>query len=156
MADACDHDQLAQTAPEHLGVVIVDHGSRRDESNRMLEQFVERFARDSGYRIVEPAHMELAEPTIANAFDRCVARGATVVVVCPYFLLPGRHWDQDIPALAADAAARHHGIRFRVTEPIGLHPLMQQIVTSRIDECLSGKSDSTGRRTGESEADQSS
>jgi len=28
------------------------------------------------------------------AFDRCVARGATTVVVSPYFLSPGRHWAQ--------------------------------------------------------------
>ena len=26
------------------------------------------------YPIVEPAHMELAEPSIGTAFDRCVAR----------------------------------------------------------------------------------
>ena len=37
--------------------------------------------------IVEPAHMELAEPSIATAFARCVERGATTVVVFPYFLL---------------------------------------------------------------------
>ena len=88
------------------GVIIVDHGSRRDESNRMLEQvaalFAERFARR--YGVVEPAHMELAEPSIATAFDRCVALGARRVVVMPYFLLPGRHWDQDIPALTAAAS----------------------------------------------------
>ena len=56
-------------------------------------------------RTVQPAHMELAEPSIATAFDACVAAGATTVVVAPYFLGPGRHWDSDIPALAAAAAA---------------------------------------------------
>lgn len=118
------------------GIVIVDHGSRRPESNRMLEELVRRFREATGSPIVEPAHMELAEPTVAQAFDRCVEQGAERVVVCPYFLLPGRHWDEDIPELTRAAAARHPGVPYLVTAPIGLHPLMLQVVESRIDHCL--------------------
>ena len=118
------------------GVIVVDHGSKRAESNEMLEQFVEAFGRHSSFKIVEPAHMELAQPSIATAFDRCVERGAGRVVVSPYFLLPGRHWHQDIPALAAEAAARHRGVDYLVAAPIGLHPLMAQVIQSRIEHCL--------------------
>ena len=120
----------------HTAIIIVDHGSKRDESNRMLEHFVGLFAGESDYQIVEPAHMELAEPSIQTAFDRCVARGATRVVVCPYFLLPGKHWDRDIPALTRAAAAGHPGVTHLVTAPIGLHPMMRNVIQSRIDHCL--------------------
>lgn len=118
------------------GVIIVDHGSRRDEANHMLELFVEQFAQMSPQWLVEPAHMELAEPSIQTAFDRCVQRGARRVVVAPYFLLPGKHWDEDIPRLTAEAAARHKGVSFMVAAPIGLHPMMKQVVQARIDHCL--------------------
>lgn len=128
---AAEQDNLESTS-----IVIVDHGSARTESNRMLEQFVATFAEQTNYRIVEPAHMELAEPTISTAFDRCVARGARRVVVCPYFLLPGRHWDRDIPALTRAAASKHPGIEYLVTAPIGLHPMMRDVIQSRIDHCL--------------------
>ena len=127
------------TAPHdisHTGVIIVDHGSRRAESNRMLERFVKKFAQVSPYSIIEPAHMELSEPSIDAAFDRCVQRGAKCVVVIPYFLLPGKHWDEDIPALTEAAAARHPGIAFLVGAPIGLHPMMQQVIQARLDQCL--------------------
>lgn len=120
-----------------LGVIIVDHGSRRAESNALLLEVVADFARASGMPIVEPAHMELAEPSIATAFARCVARGAETVVVFPYFLLPGRHWHEDIPELAAAAAKRHPGVCFLVTAPFGLHPLMAEVIRQRIDHCLS-------------------
>src|SRR5262245_40713946 len=110
------------------GLVIVDHGSRRGESNQMLVELVDRFRRGaSDYITVEPAHMELADPTIAQAFDRCVAAGAKRVVVMPYFLLPGRHWDQDIPRLTAEAAAKHGGVEFLVAAPLGLHPLILEV-----------------------------
>src|SRR5687768_8260396 len=64
--------------PMQTGIIIVDHGSRRDESNRMLEELAGLFAQRfrEKYDIVEPAHMELAEPSIATAYAKCVQRGA--------------------------------------------------------------------------------
>ena len=94
------------------------------------------FQRTSGYAIVEPAHMELAEPSIATAFSRCVAQGATMVVVHPYFLSPGRHSTSDIPRLANEAAKEHDGVDFRVTDPLGLHPLLSEVIKDRVAEAL--------------------
>jgi sirohydrochlorin ferrochelatase len=121
---------------EPVGLVVVDHGSRRAESNAMLEEMAAMVAEVVPYPIVEPAHMELAEPSIATAFAACVERGARTVVVAPYFLLPGRHWSEDIPALVAEAAARHPGVAYLVSAPFGLHPLMAQAVDARVAHCL--------------------
>jgi sirohydrochlorin ferrochelatase len=65
-----------------------------------------------------------------------VARGAETVVVFPYFLLPGRHWNDDIPQLTAAAASKHPGVRYLVTAPFGLHPLMAEVMRQRIEHCL--------------------
>lgn len=118
------------------GVVIVDHGSRRAESNAMLESFVERFRKRSPYDIIEPAHMELAEPSISQAFESCVKRGARRIAVIPYFLLPGKHWIEDIPRLTEAAAKHHEGIAYLVGAPIGLHPMMTDVIQARLDHCL--------------------
>ena len=119
-----------------IGLIVVDHGSRRAESNEMLEEMVVMVRATVPYEIVEAAHMELAEPSIATAFDACVARGARTVVVSPYFLLPGKHWRQDIPALVEEAASRHPGVTYLVAAPFGLHPLMAEVVNSRVEHCL--------------------
>ncbi len=121
---------------EEIGLIVVDHGSRRAASNEMLEVMAEMIAQTVPYSIVEAAHMELAEPSIQTAFDRCVARGAKMIVVSPYFLLPGRHWDQDIPGLTAEASERHPEVPFLVAAPLGLHPLMAEVVNSRVEHCL--------------------
>ena len=121
---------------ELTGIIIVDHGSRRQESNEMLHAATERFAAQSEYSIVEPAHMELAEPTIAQAFASCVRRGANRVLIFPYFLSPGRHWTEDIPALVAAAARGFPDVRWLVTAPFGLHPGMLEIINDRIRHCL--------------------
>ncbi len=119
-----------------LGIVIVDHGSRRAESNAMLERFVDLFiAHRPQYKIVEPAHMELAEPSIETAVRRCVERGASRVAVCPYFFAPGKHWAKDIPELA-EQAAESAGVPWVVTAPIGLTPLMVDVIDNRLTHCL--------------------
>jgi sirohydrochlorin ferrochelatase len=117
-------------------IIIVDHGSRRAESNESLLQAAERFASSSVYKIVEPAHMELAEPSICTAFNRCMQRGAERVIVFPYFLSPGRHWSEDIPALVAKAAEGHPGVEWLVTAPFGLHSDMNKIINDRIEQCV--------------------
>ena len=124
------------TEAPQLGIVIVDHGSRRAESNDLLLEVVEQFRQTSDYSIVEPAHMELAEPSIAAAFARCVEQGANKIIVHPYFLSPGRHWHEDIPRLAKEASAHHAHVSYVVTHPLGPHPLMLKIIQDRIEDCL--------------------
>ncbi|KAK4417795.1 Sirohydrochlorin ferrochelatase, chloroplastic [Sesamum alatum] len=119
------------------GVIIVDHGSRRKESNLMLNEFVVMFREKTKYPIVEPAHMELAEPSIKDAFSSCVQQGAERVIVSPFFLFPGRHWHQDIPSLTAEAAKDHPGVSYVITAPLGLHELLVDVVNDRIKYCLS-------------------
>jgi sirohydrochlorin ferrochelatase len=130
-----DFEQLG-VPREREGVVIVDHGSRREESNALLLEVVEAFRQASSWQIVEPAHMELAAPSLVDAFARCVEQGAELVVVFPYFLAPGRHWHQDIPALSAAAAESVGGMKHLVTAPLGLHPLMLEVIEERIAESL--------------------
>ncbi|ONK67752.1 uncharacterized protein A4U43_C05F3410 [Asparagus officinalis] len=129
--------ETTSTLREKDAVIIVDHGSRRQESNLMLNEFVAMFKGRTGYHIVEPAHMELAEPSIRDAFRLCVEQGANRVIVSPFFLFPGRHWHKDIPSLVAEAARDHSGISYIITAPLGLHELMVDVMNDRIKQCLS-------------------
>lgn len=122
------------------GVIVVDHGSRREASNLAFEAFVKQFESESGYDVVEAAHMELAEPTIPQAFRKCIELGATSIVVCPFFLLPGRHWSQDIPQLTAEAAKPFPGVPFFVSAPIGGHRLLVDLLVDRIEHCARRRS----------------
>lgn len=120
---------------EWTGVILVDHGSRFAAANDMLNEVAERFRRSSGYKIVEPAHMELAEPSIPQAFEACVRQGAKRIVVHPYFLSPGRHSTTDIPRMVAEAAAPYPGVICNVTQPLGLDDEISRIILNRIDDC---------------------
>ena len=104
----------------------------------MLEEVAALFARRFAdlYKIVEPAHMELAEPSIATAYTKCVGRGARRVVVCPFFLGPGKHWTGDIPRLASEAAKLHAGTQYHVTMPLGIDDLILELLAKRVGFCV--------------------
>lgn len=124
------------THSETVAIVLVDHGSKRRAANEQLDRLVEMFKRTTGAAIVEPAHMELAAPTIADAIAACVRQGATEIVVHPYFLAPGRHSTEDIPRMVAEAAADHQHITCRVTEPLGLDERLCAVIETRIAEAI--------------------
>ena len=117
-------------------LLLIDHGSTRDDANDLLPK-VARMVRDmSDFEIVCYAHMELAEPTIQQGLDTCVAAGATEVIVHPYFLSPGRHSVSDIPRMVAEAAAKYAGVSYRLTEALGLDPKMGELILKRVRESL--------------------
>ena len=119
-----------------VAVIVVDHGSRLAVANIMLEEVCQLYRESTGTPIVVPAHMELADPSIEQAFGECVRLGATHVVILPYFLSPGRHSTHDIPRHTAAAAAHHPGVSYRVAEPLGLDSRMTAIMHRRVTEAL--------------------
>lgn len=121
-------------------IVLVDHGSRRSEANAQLEAVAERVRARAPDVTVHVAHMELAPPTIADALDACAAEGAREVVVHPFFLGPGRHTIQDIPAQVGEAAARHPRLAVRISAPLGPHEKLVDIVLERVGEAATDRS----------------
>ena len=80
-------------------LLIIAHGSRRRISNdevRALAACIRTKVRDQ-FGTVECAFLELEEPSIPDAIRKCVKKGASEIVVMPYFLSAGRHVVEDIP-----------------------------------------------------------
>jgi sirohydrochlorin ferrochelatase len=64
-----------------------------------------------------------------------VERGATRVIICPFFLGPGKHWTSDIPRLAAEASAWHPHTTFSVAHALGVDDLILDLLAKRVAEC---------------------
>ncbi|NND91109.1 MAG: CbiX/SirB N-terminal domain-containing protein [Granulosicoccus sp.] len=102
-------------------LLIVAHGSRRSESNSEIAQVAARLADKARgeFDIVEHAFLELADPSIPEGIERCIARGATSVQVVPYFLARGTHVADDIPRQVAIKQATYPGMDIRITDYLG-------------------------------------
>jgi len=114
------------------GILIVDHGSIRDEANDMLRSMADLIQTMAGPDVVvRYGHMELADPNISFGFSSCVEAGATDVTVFPYMLSPGRHSTSDIPRMVADVARKFPQVSFNVTPAFGLHEKLAEVVLER-------------------------
>ncbi|TNE45071.1 MAG: cobalamin biosynthesis protein CbiX [Deltaproteobacteria bacterium] len=123
---------------DKTALVLVDHGSRREAANAMLAKMVDLLQEQSGgrYIAIEPAHMELAEPTLEQAYLRCIEAGATQVIVSLFFLSPGRHSRSDIPEMVEALQAQYPHVRGVVSEPLGVDPGLATLLLKRADEAL--------------------
>jgi sirohydrochlorin ferrochelatase len=114
------------------GILIIDHGSMKEEANHMLEcvgELVQRMAGESV--VVRVAHMELAAPTIADGFEACIAAGATEIVAFPYMLSPGKHSTRDIPRMVAEISAVHPDVPVQVTTAFGVNEQLAAVVLTK-------------------------
>jgi sirohydrochlorin ferrochelatase len=115
-----------------VAVILIAHGSRRQEANDDLTRLAEILRSKSLHPIVETAYLELAAPDIATAGQRCAAAGATLVKMLPYFLSAGAHVVDDLERHRCDLANRFPQVKFELCPPLGLHPLMVEIVLDRL------------------------
>ena len=123
------------TMPQPLAVILIDHGSRRAEANQALSRMAELARQRLGVPVY-PAHMDLAAPSLAEALAQAAEGGARRVVVCPYFLAPGRHGADDIPRLARQAAEGLPQLEVLVSEPLGADPLLAELIARRVEPLL--------------------
>mmetsp|Transcript_20446 Transcript_20446/g.20564 ORF Transcript_20446/g.20564 Transcript_20446/m.20564 type:complete len:165 (+) Transcript_20446:128-622(+) len=121
---------------QKVGIILVDHGSRRKEANDMLMKVSENYKQFSNFTIVEAAHMELAKPSISDAFTKCVDSGANHIICHPFFLSYGRHVTQDIPQLMKEAAKPHAGISYTISNPLGIQKEIVSLIHTSISETL--------------------
>lgn len=112
-------------------LLLIDHGSVRKESNMLLEQLASLIQSMRPQLRVHLAHMELAEPTIAQGFANCVKSGAKEIIVFPYMLAQGRHACWDVPRLVNELASQHQDVAVHITEPLGLHQKIAEVVLER-------------------------
>jgi len=114
-------------------LILVDHGSKREEANAHLFKVKDRMEERAPELIIEAAHMELADPSIEDACMACINRGAKSIQVFPYMVTPGRHSQFDIPEIVTQIAQKHPDIHFEVLPPFGIHDELIDVIFKKID-----------------------
>ena len=117
-----------------LGIAIFAHGSSVASANDAVRAVAERVARQGGFALVEAAFLEQGSPDLAEAVSRLAARGASRILVVPYFLTLGLHLQRDLPRIVADIARIQPGVEVRVTPPLDGHPAMELALIDRARE----------------------
>jgi sirohydrochlorin cobaltochelatase len=90
-------------------VVLFGHGARDPAWAQPMERVRDALRLQAPELAVELAFLEFIAPTLDDAIDALVARGARRVVVVPMFIAQGGHLKSDLPKLIDAARVRHRG-----------------------------------------------
>lgn len=114
-------------------LLVIAHGSVVPGAEREVWALADRLREKSELDVVEVGYLDYTEPSIPEAVAACVERGATEIVVLPYFLAEGYLVRKVRLALTA-AMANHPGVRLREARALGPDPRFAEIVMDRIRE----------------------
>lgn len=116
-----------------LAVLLVGHGSKAPGFDGAMQKVARQLRREKLYREVTCAFLEVSTPSIPDAIENLVQKGAREVRVLPYFVLSGKHVTRDIPKIVAEAAQNHRGRARVVLCPyLGYHPDIVSVVKQRL------------------------
>ncbi len=112
------------------GLIILAHGSRREQSNEEIRKLTDRVRQQSKneYQLIEYAFLELVEPDLLSAIKILIDEGITAIKVLPYFLNSGNHVAIDIPNLIDEANERFPNCQFNIAKAIGMDASMPELV----------------------------
>lgn len=103
-------------------IVLFAHGARDPEWARPFEAMRARLRERRPEIPVEVAFLERMTPTLEEAVDALVARGADAVTVFPVFMAQGGHLKEDLPRLVEAMRARHPGVPVALESAAGEVP----------------------------------
>src|SRR5450755_766554 len=118
-----------------IGLIVFGHGSTVESANQAVRDVALAMARTGGYPLVETAFLEGGKPDLADASRALVSRGASRLIVLPYFLTLGMHLKRDLPKLVSEVRDAL-GVDVEVAPPLDGHPALQQILLERAAEAV--------------------
>jgi sirohydrochlorin ferrochelatase len=112
-------------------IVIFAHGSSIESANESVRRVAEKVGQEGGFGLIEAAFLEQGHPDLPEAIAAAVEKGATRIIVVPYFLTLGIHLQRDLPNIINQLARMHEGIEIRVTPPLDGHAELTHILKER-------------------------
>jgi cobalt transport protein ATP-binding subunit len=113
-------------------MLVVGHGTRDADGVDEFWALASAIGAAAGDLLTGFGFIELASPTVDEAIDDLVTRGATEIVSVPLVLLAAGHLKNDGPAALARARARHPEVHFHLARDLGIEPYVLETATDRI------------------------
>lgn len=124
------------TASSSLGILIISHGSPREEANQRFTTLVERIAARLGVHHVLPTFFSIVRPSIPDRIAELAGLGVRRVLLMPYFLYEGQHVSKDIPELLTQCQNQFPDMTFQVLPTLESDPILEDLVVDRLMSLL--------------------
>ncbi|TSB46662.1 sirohydrochlorin chelatase [Alkalicoccobacillus porphyridii] len=116
-------------------ILYVGHGSRVEQGNEELHTFIQKAKRSFvDIPIQEVGFIELARPSIQEAIQTCIEKGADKIAVVPVLLLTAQHAKEDIPEEIEKAKTLYPHVHFAYGRPFGVEQTIVSLVKQRAEQ----------------------
>ncbi|PWA12198.1 sirohydrochlorin chelatase [Pueribacillus theae] len=116
-------------------VLFVGHGSRDEEGNEEIRQFVKKMQpKLSEDLLIETCFLEFGKPSIMGGIENCIDKKASDIYLIPIILLPAGHSKIHVPAVIDEAKEKFPNVSFTYGRPIGIHEKTFDILSNRLAE----------------------
>lgn len=100
--------------------VLIAHGTRAAAGEKSFLAFCRQFAKLRKNILIQPAFLEICKPSIAEGIAACALKKAEKIYLIPLMFFPGRHVNQDIPGIIAEARKKYPDREFIYTGAMAL------------------------------------
>jgi sirohydrochlorin cobaltochelatase len=114
-------------------LILLGHGSKAPEALEEMGELAAKLQAKTPGIPVLPAFLSLAQPDLAAAVADAVRSGAGEIRVLPLFFFSGKHVQEDVPRLVAEAQAAHPAVRVTLLQAAGRHPGVLDFLVSAGD-----------------------
>ena len=131
-------DDMIKHSPAGKGkkaLMLITHGSKIGYRSDLMKLTAERLNK-KGYKDIYEARLEFEDPPVDECAETMVIEGVRHIIAVPLLIASGIHHKDDIPVALglregmSKGTARiwNRDIRIDITQPIGKHPLMKEVV----------------------------
>lgn len=115
-------------------LLLIDRGSKEKEVKDELDFICTQLKQKGGYVFTSYCFLEVVPPYIEQGISGCLANQIDCLTIVPYFLYPGKK----VKAAVSEAAKYQAttSVKFLFTKPMSMHPVMVDIVNSKIQAAL--------------------
>jgi len=111
-------------------VILFGHGARDSRWREPFDRLVELWREQQPGTMVELAFLEMMQPSLEEATQSLVEKGAQEIVVIPVFFGQGGHLRNDFPLLMESCQQRYPAIKLSATSAVGESAAVLQAIVN--------------------------
>ena len=122
--------QVAKT--KKTGILLISHGSPRDEANDAFSELTGRIAARLSSDNILPTFFSIKRPNIMDQVGKLAGQGIERIIMLPYFLGNGQHIRADIPAQLKQCNEKYPAIEMEFLPTLQGEPGVEDVLTERL------------------------
>ncbi len=121
-----------KTETDKVGILLISHGSPRDEANNAFSELTHRIAGRLNSDHILPTFFSIKRPNIMDQVDKLALQGINHIIMLPYFLGNGQHIRADIPAQLKKCKEKYPEVEIEFLATLQGEPGLEDVLTERL------------------------